>query len=459
MLVKNQEYEVKIEDMGNDGEGIGHIDGIAVFVKDAVMGDVCRVRIIKVKKSYAYGRLMEVITPSAFRVMPKCDKARSCGGCTMQHISYEKQLEYKWNKVKNCLERIGGIQDADAMMEPIYGMEEPFYYRNKAQFPVGTDKDGNIVMGFYAGRTHSIIPTESCVIQAKGNDMLLRSVREFMSEEGIPSYHEENHNGLVRHVLTRVGFTTGEIMVCLVINGQTLPKADKLVAKLSAVPGMTSICININTEKTNKILGDTCKTLWGQDYITDYIGDVKYQISPLSFYQVNPVQTKVLYEKALEYADLQGNEVVWDLYCGIGTISLFLAQKAKHVHGVEIVPQAIADAKQNAQLNGLENTTFYVGKAEEVLPREYEQNDIYADVIVVDPPRKGCDERALQTMVQMAPKRIVYVSCDPATLARDLKWLGEHGYQPKKVAVVDQFCHSGHVETCVLLAKTSISEV
>ena len=249
MLVKNQEYEVQIEDMGNDGEGIGHIDGIAVFVKDAVMGDFCRVRIIKVKKSYAYGRLMEVITPSAFRVMPKCDKARSCGGCTMQHISYEKQLEYKWNKVKNCLERIGGIQDAGAMMEPIYGMEEPFYYRNKAQFPVGTDKDGNIVMGFYAGRTHSIIPTESCVIQAKGNDTLLRLVREYMSEEGIPSYDEENHNGLVRHVLTRVGFTTGEIMVCLVINGQTLPKADKLVAKLTAVPGMISICINIKCNR------------------------------------------------------------------------------------------------------------------------------------------------------------------------------------------------------------------
>lgn len=453
-LVKNQEYEITIEDMGNDGEGIGHIDGIAVFVKDAVMGDVCRVRIIKVKKNYAYGRLMEVLTPSAFRVMPKCDKARSCGGCTMQHIAYEKQLEYKWNKVKNCLERIGGIENAATLMEPIYGMEEPFYYRNKAQFPVGTDKDGNVVMGFYAGRTHTIIPTENCVIQAKGNDKMLRLVREFMMEEGISSYDEEKHSGLVRHVLTRVGFTTGEIMVCLVINGEKLPKSDKLVEKLKDLEGMTSICININTEKTNKILGDTCKTLWGQDYITDYIGDVKYQISPLSFYQVNPVQTKVLYEKALEYAGLEGGEVVWDLYCGIGTISLFLAQRAKHVHGVEIVPQAIEDAGRNAALNGFTNTTFYVGKAEEVLPREFEQNHIYADVIVVDPPRKGCDVRALETMVQMAPKRIVYVSCDPATLARDLKWLGEHGYVPKKVAVVDQFCHSGHTEAVTCLERT-----
>ena len=325
-------------------------------------------------------------------------------------------------------------------------------YRNKAQFPVGRDKDGKVVIGFYAGRTHTIIDTPHCDIQAEGNDAIIRCVRDFLQEYNISTYDEETHTGLMRHILTRVGFTTGEIMVCLIINGTKLPHADVLVERLLQIDGMTSISININQDKTNRILGDTCKTLWGQDYITDYIGDVKYQISPLSFYQVNPVQTKKLYDKALEYTNLQGGETVWDLYCGIGTISLFLSKKAAKVYGVEIVPQAIADAKVNAQINGIENVQFFVGKAEEVLPVEYKEHGVYADVIVVDPPRKGCDETLLQTIADMQPKRMVYVSCDPATLARDVKRMGELGYQVEKVAVVDQFCHSGHVETVVLLS-------
>ena len=452
-LKKNQDYEIKIEDMGNDGEGIGHIEGMAVFVKDAVIGDVAKVRIIKVNKNYAYGRLMELLTPSLYRVEPLCDKARQCGGCTMQHIAYEKQLEYKWNKVKNCLERIGGFSNAEALMEPIYGMEKPFFYRNKGQFPVGAGEDGTVEMGFYAGRSHRIIDTQKCVIQAKGNEEIIHCVRQFLEEYKIPAYNEETHTGLVRHVLTRVGFTTGQIMVCIIINGKKLPHSEALVKALSNIKGMTSISLNINQEKTNKILGNTCVTLWGEAYITDYIGNIQYQISPLSFYQVNPVQTKVLYEKALEYAALTGKEVVWDLYCGIGTISLFLAQKAKQVYGVEIVPEAIADAKRNAALNHITNSEFFVGKAEEVLPREYEKNGVYADVIVVDPPRKGCDDTLLATMLTMKPARIVYVSCDPATLARDLKILCEKEYQLKKVAVVDQFCHSGHVECVTLLQK------
>ena len=455
-LVKNENYQVLIEDMGNDGEGIGHVQGMTVFIKDAVVGDLAEVKIVKVKKNIAYGRLMKLITPSPYRVEPVCDKAKRCGGCTMQQVSYEQQLEYKWNKVKNCLQRIGKMENVEAIMEkPAYGMNNPFHYRNKAQFPVGRDKNGDVVIGFYAGRSHDIIDTESCAIGAPVNDQIVAIVRSFIEDNHISTYDEETGRGLVRHILIRVGFTTKEIMVCLVTNGNKLPHSEILIDELVKVDGMTSICLNVNMENTNRILGDKCITLWGQSYITDYIGDIKYQISPLSFYQVNPVQTNVLYNKALEYADLSGDETVWDMYCGIGTISLFLAQKAKKVYGVEIVPQAIDDARHNAEINGITNAEFFVGKAEEVVPDIYKKggDGSHADVVVVDPPRKGCDQVLLDTLVHMAPERIVYVSCDPATLARDVKILQEKGYEAKKVAVVDQFCHSGHVETVVLLSQ------
>ena len=441
--------------MGNDGEGIGHVQGMTVFVKDAVVGDLAEVKIVKVKKNIAYGRLMKLITPSPYRVEPVCDKAKRCGGCTMQQVSYEQQLEYKWNKVKNCLQRIGKMENVEAIMEkPAYGMDDPFHYRNKAQFPVGRDKNGDVVIGFYAGRSHDIIDTESCAIGAPVNDQIVAIVRSFIEDNHISTYDEETGRGLVRHILIRVGFTTKEIMVCLVTNGNKLPHSEILIDELVKIDGMTSICLNVNMENTNRILGDKCITLWGQSYITDYIGDIKYQISPLSFYQVNPVQTNVLYNKALEYADLSGDETVWDMYCGIGTISLFLAQKAKKVYGVEIVPQAIDDARHNAEINGITNAEFFVGKAEEVVPDIYKKggDGSHADVVVVDPPRKGCDQVLLDTLVHMAPERIVYVSCDPATLARDVKILQEKGYEAKKVAVVDQFCHSGHVETVVKLS-------
>lgn len=452
---KNQMVELYIDDIGNEGEGIGHIDGYALFLKDAVMGDRVRARIIKTKKNYGFARVEEILEPSGDRVEPKCPAARPCGGCTLQHLSYEKQLEYKFNKVKNCLERIGGLAGIQEKMEPIYGMEEPFYYRNKAQFPVGTDKDGNLVTGFYAGRTHTIVDCTHCVIQHPVNEPILLKVLEYMKKNKIPAYDEKNHQGLVRHIVTRVGFVTGEIMVCLVLNGNKtqLRNLDELVDSLKEIEGMTSICVNVNKERTNKILGNQIENIYGPAYIYDYIGDVKYQIGPLSFFQVNPGQTKVLYEKVLEYAQLRGEETVWDLYCGIGTISLFLARKAKQVYGVEIVKEAIDDAKLNATMNHIENARFFVGKAEEVLPREYEKNGVYADVIVVDPPRKGCDGKLLDTMVRMAPKRIVYVSCDPATLARDVKMLGENGYRVEKVSVVDQFGHSSHVECVVLMSR------
>lgn len=448
---KNDILTLKIEDIGHDGEGIGKVDGYTLFVKDAVIGDVVEAKVMKAKKNYGYARMMKVITPSPHRVEPLCPYAKQCGGCQIQMMSYEEQLRFKENKVLNNLKRIGGFQEIP--MEPILGMEEPFYYRNKAQFPVGTDTNGKLITGFYAGRTHSIINNRKCYLGVEENEQVLDRVLGWMERHGITSYDEETGKGLVRHVLIRYGFVTKEVMVCLVINGAGVPQKEELIDSLREIPGMTSITTSSNTKRTNVIMGEKITLLWGQSYITDYIGDIQYQISPLSFYQVNPAQTKVLYETALEYAGLHGDETVWDLYCGIGTISLFLAQKAKQVYGVEIVPEAIEDARRNAKLNQVENAEFFVGKAEDVLPEKYEKEQIHADVIVVDPPRKGCEESVLDTMVQMQPERIVYVSCDSATLARDLKYLCERGYEVKKVRAVDQFPQGVHVETVVLLER------
>ena len=450
---KNDLLTVTIEDMGHDGEGIGKVDGYTVFVKDTVIGDKVQAKIMKAKKNYGYARLVEIMEPSKDRVEPRCAYARQCGGCQIQALSYEKQLAYKQQKIKNNLIRIGGFQKEEIPMQPIIGMEDPYHYRNKAQFPVGCDKEGHLIAGFYAGRTHSIISNRKCYLGVEVNEQILNLVLAHMEAYDIPAYDETTGKGLVRHVLIRYGFQSKEIMVCLVVNGSRIPGTEDLIAKLREIPGMTSISLNINREKTNVILGRKGKLLWGQEYITDTIGPIAYQISPQSFYQVNPVQTQKLYEKALEYAGLEGNETVWDLYCGIGTISLFLAQKAKQVYGVEIVPAAIEDAKRNATLNHITNAEFFVGKAEEVLPEKYEKEGIYADVIVVDPPRKGCEESVLATMVKMQPKRIVYVSCDSATLARDLKYLRGEGYEVKKVQGVDQFPHTVHVETVVLLSQ------
>ena len=454
LLKKNDQVEITIEDMGSEGEGIGKYQGYTLFVKDTVIGDHALVQVTKTGKTYGYARLVKLITSSGFRAEPRCPIAARCGGCQLMHVDYKKQLEYKENKVRNCLTRIGGF--SDFYMEPISGMEEPYYYRNKSQFPVGRNKDGSIAIGFYAGRTHSIIDTRHCHIGAEINEDILAFMRSFIEKYKIESYDEESHKGLLRHILIRAGFNTGEIMVCLVINGTALPHSDELVKGLCQIKGMASICLNINKGKTNVILGDKVVTLWGAAYITDKIGSVMYRISPLSFYQVNPVQTKKLYDIALDYADLQGDEVVWDLYCGIGTISLFLAGKAKQVYGVEIIPQAIEDARTNARINNITNAEFYAGAAEEVLPRMYKEENIRADVIVVDPPRKGCEQSLLDTILTMAPKKVVYVSCDPATLARDLKYLCEKGYELVKVRAVDQFCHTTHVECVVLMSRVEM---
>ena len=459
---KNDIVTVEITDIGVSGEGIGHVDGYTLFIKDAVIGDVVEAKVMKAKKNYGYARLMKVITPSEYRVEPKCAFARRCGGCQIQEMSYNRQLVFKDQKIRGNLERIGGFtkDQIDTVMQPVVGMEHPFGYRNKAQFPFGTDKEGNPITGFYAGRTHDIIANTDCALGVEQNKEILEIILQYMRENKIKSYNEKTGKGLIRHALIRYGFKTKEIMVCLVINGKKLPKAERLIEKLIQIEGMTSITISPNTRRDNVIMGDSYEILWGQGYITDYIGNVKYQISPLSFYQVNPVQTEKLYGLALEYADLKGDETVWDLYCGIGTISLFLAQKAKQVYGVEIVPQAIDDAKENAKINAIDNAEFFVGKAEEVLPeyyaeyeREHNGETAHADVIVVDPPRKGCDETLLETIVKMQPEKVVYVSCDSATLARDLKYLCANGYEIKMCRGVDQFPQSVHVETVVLLSQ------
>ena len=462
---KNDIVTVEITDIGVSGEGIGHVDGYTLFIKDAVIGDVVEAKVMKAKKNYGYARLMKVITPSEYRVEPKCAFARRCGGCQIQEMSYDRQLVFKDQKIRGNLERIGGFtkDQIDTVMQPVVGMEHPFGYRNKAQFPFGTDKEGNPITGFYAGRTHDIIANTDCALGVEQNKEILEIILQYMRENKIKSYDEKTGKGLIRHALIRYGFKTKEIMVCLVINGKKLPKAERLIEKLIQIEGMTSITISPNTRRDNVIMGDSYEILWGQGYITDYIGNVKYQISPLSFYQVNPVQTEKLYGLALEYADLKGDETVWDLYCGIGTISLFLAQKAKQVYGVEIVPQAIDDAKENAKINAIDNAEFFVGKAEEVLPeyyaeyeREHNGETAHADVIVVDPPRKGCDETLLETIVKMQPEKVVYVSCDSATLARDLKYLCANGYEIKMCRGVDQFPQSVHVETVVLLSKGEV---
>ena len=459
---------------------------------------------MKAKKNYAYAHLEEVIAPSPYRQKALCPIARQCGGCQLQNMTYARQLEFKQNKVRNNIVRLGGFDGdfIDGIIEPVIGMDEPWRYRNKAQYPIGRDKSGRIVAGFYAGRTHSIIPVEDCLIGVEENKEILDILLQHMDKFHVSAYDETTGLGLVRHLLIRKGFESGQIMVCLVVNyvegkkghisgknsfTEFIPGQQELVSALSKIPGMTSISVSINTQKTTVIMGLKIHNIWGEPVIRDTLRGLEFEISPLSFYQVNPAQTEKLYGQALEYAGLTGKETVWDLYCGIGTITLSMAKSAGSVYGVEIIPEAIEDAKKNALRNGIDNATFMCGKAEEVLPGFYEReaeaalsaategsasesaaetadatvdmhkvrssSALHPDVIVVDPPRKGCDEKCLETMLKMAPDRIVYVSCDSATLARDLRILCDGGYELKKVRPCDMFPWSGHVETVCLLSK------
>lgn len=486
MLRKNEIVTFQIEDMSDEGLGIGHTDdGIAVFVKDTVIGDSVRVSITKVKKTYAFGRAVEILTPSPDRVMPRCPVARSCGGCQIQEMSYPAQLHFKENKVLGNIRRIGGIEcqkaglvrktgkDQCALFYPIIGSRAPFHYRNKSEYPVGRDKNGKLVAGFYAGRTHTIVSGAQCVIGIEENQPILNAVLGWMETFHITEYQEATGKGLVRNIMIRCGFATGQIMVVIVANADRLPHEAELVKEIcGALPGaesligeadpavdscgvrraITGIVLNTNKERTNVILGRKNRTLWGSDAIEDAIGNIRYRISPLSFYQVNPYQTRTLYEMARAYAGLTGKETVWDLYCGTGTISLYLAPYAKQVYGVEVVPDAIVNARENAKLNHINNAQFLTGKAEEVLPREYQEHQIHADVLVVDPPRKGLDGSVIDTIAAMAPERVVYISCNSATLARDLAVFAQKGYMTRKIQPVDMFPQGVHVECVVLLS-------
>lgn len=450
LLKKNEKHLITIEDIGHNGEGIGRIEGMTVFVEGGVPGDLLKIKIVEVKKNYATGELIKIVKPSEHRIQPICSIAEICGGCQIQQIDYCAQLVLKTNRVRANIERIGKLENV--IIHNTIGMEIPARYRNKAQFPIGRSEQ-QAVIGFYKKGSHEIINTESCYIQHEINDRLISLMKAYIEKHQVSTYDEKTGQGLLRHVLTKVGFSTGEIMVILVTNGKELPGKDALIEDLTAnIPGLKSVVQNINTKKGNRILGHECITLYGSDQIVDTLGKLKFKISPLSFFQVNPMQTEVLYGKALEYAGLTGIERVFDVYCGIGTISLFLAQKAKHVYGIEVVEAAIEDAKENARINGIENVTFYVGEAEEVVPKLYKEG-IEADVVVVDPPRKGCDEKVLDTMVKMNPKRIVYVSCNPATLARDLRYLEDRGYHTVEVQPVDMFPHTMHVECVVLMSR------
>lgn len=496
-VAKNDTCVIEIIGMNHDGEGVGRVEGYTLFVSGALPGEQVEVKVLKTKKQYGYAKLQKVLKPSSDRVSPPCEIYDQCGGCQLQHLSYEAQLDWKRQHVIDALERIGKLSVAkelgtdldtgkgadtgltlsgtssieDRVSEeikeikvlPTLGMAEPWRYRNKAQVPIGvapersarSTQESSLIGGFYAKGSHRIIDMETCLIQHEQNDEVIVHIKQIGRNLGIAPYNEETGQGLLRHVVVRIGRTTGEIMVVLVTNGDRIPKVEEWIQEItSQIPQVTSICQNVNTRRTNVIFGDVTRVLWGSEVIYDYIGNVKFAISARSFYQVNPEQTEVLYEKTVEYAGLTGNETVIDAYCGIGTISLFLAQHAKKVYGVEIVPEAIEDARVNAELNGMSHVQFEVGASEDVIPRWKEQG-VEADVIVVDPPRKGCDAKLLETILEMKPERVVYVSCNPATLARDLRVLEDGGYKVVEVQPVDMFPHTMHVECCALIVRSN----
>jgi 23S rRNA (uracil1939-C5)-methyltransferase len=449
-MIKNDSVTIEITDVTHEGQGVGRYEGLTVFVDGALIDEEVLVRIIKVNSNYSVGKVIKIIRESPHRIQPFCLVFQKCGGCNIQQLEYSEQLKLKRRLVEQALIRIGKI--SGATINDTIGMEKPFHYRNKAQYPVSF-KNGQTLSGFYAKQSHEVIDCGNCSIQTEQSNSIKDCVLDFLRQKKINIYNEVSHKGLVRHIMTRSGFHTDETMVVLVINGSSLPFVEELVERLTyGFHEIHSIVLNINMKRTNVIMGDKNITVFGEDYITDKIGEFIFKISPNSFFQVNPVQTQVLYQTALDFAGLTGCETVYDLYCGAGTISLFLSQKAKKVIGVEIVKQAVHDAQENAFFNDVHNVEFICGEAEEVIPRLYNKGEM-ADVVVVDPPRKGCDQKLLETLVEMAPSRIVYVSCNPATLARDLGYLSQNGFEVREVQPVDMFPWTGHVECVVRIQK------
>lgn len=449
-VVKGNTYTIDILRLGSSGEGVGRYENFTVFVRGALPGETVQAKVDVVKKQYATAILQDIVTPSPQRVEPLCPVYAQCGGCQLQHMSYDGELQEKQGQVRDALERIGRLTGIDVF--PTLGAATSWEYRNKMQFPAAAAK-GKAVVGCYAAGSHRVIDVASCAIQKAGNNDILRIVRQWMNDYRVPAYNEQAHAGVVRHVMGRVGVRTGELMVCLVTAQADVPHAAELIGMLrEELLNLTSVVQNINTRRTNVILGPETKILYGTPTIHDSIGPLTFNISAQSFFQVNSEQAQRLYEKALEFADLQGDETVADVYCGTGTITLFLAQKAKKVYGIEIVAPAIRDAVKNAADNGVINAEFILGDAVEKLP-ELIKSGVRPDVIVLDPPRAGCGEPVLAAIAQSQPKRVVYVSCNPATLARDLAYLNDHGYQPVKVQPVDMFPRTHHVETVVLMSR------
>lgn len=441
---KNETITLKFEDLTHEGSGVGKVNGYPLFVPNALPGEEATIKVVKANKNFGFGKVLELMKESPDRVAPLCDVF--CNGCGLQHMSYRLQLEMKQNQVQRVMKKVAHLEHVP--VHSIIGMDEPIHYRNKVQIPVG-EKNGRLITGFYQKRSHRIMEnTETCVTHNNVINDVVKSVRDIADRLGIPAYDEENHRGVLRHIVVRTGQATNEIMVVLVTRTEKVPEQDTIVEELTtAYPAIKSVMQNVNDERTNVILGKKTKLLWGEKYIYDRIGDLTFAISAKSFYQVNPVQTKTLYDKALEYAQISPKDIVIDAYCGIGTISLFLAERARKVYGIEVVPGAIDDAKDNARINGITNSEFYVGEAEKVMPW-WKMQGLDPDVIVVDPPRKGCDEELLKAMIDMQPKRIVYVSCNPSTLARDLRILEDGGFATKEVQPVDMFPQTEHVE-CV----------
>lgn len=450
---KNKEYEFKIESVTSEGMGVSHIDGFCVFISGTVDGDVVKALVLKVKTGYAYAKVTKIITPSSYRVNSPCPAFSKCGGCQLMHINYEKQLDIKKDIIENALKRIGKL---DVSVNEMIGSSNQFRYRNKMIFPIGIDKNGKKICGFYRERSHDIVELDDCLLGDEIISKIIDAVMKFIEKYKITVYNEEQHKGIIRRLFFRKGFHTGEIMVVLSINAKTLPHYSELAENISKLSNnIKSVILNFNTKKTNAVLGDTNAVIYGSQTITDYLLGMKYEISPHSFFQINPVQTEKLYNKALELAEISENDKVMDLYCGIGTISLSAAKKAKSVIGVEIVEQAILDARKNSEENNIKNVTFYAKDASEIVPQLIDNGET-TDIVILDPPRKGSDEKTLTAIVKANPKRIVYVSCNPATLARDLKFLEDNGYTTKSVCGVDMFSQTMHIESVALIVKRDL---
>lgn len=448
VIEKNKEYIIEITSISSDGNGVGHIDGFAVFVPQTSVGDTVKILAVKVNKSFAYGKLIEIIKSSSDRCDPMCKAYKRCGGCQLRHINYEAQLRVKRDTVENAMRRIGKFEGFT--VKETVGMKNPTAYRNKMVFPVGK-VDGKNVCGFYAMRSHDIIPLDACPLGDELNAEINKVVLDYMHECNVSPYDEVNHTGIIRRVFTRKSFSENEFMVVISANARSLVKCNMLIEKLRNVSDkIVGIILNINTKRNNLVLSEENCTLWGKDRLSDVLCGVKFEISPQSFFQVNPVQTELLYKKALEYAKLDKNTSVMDIYCGIGTISLCAALRAKSVIGVEIVEKAIDDARKNAVMNGIENAVFYANSAENIVPELIDSGET-PDVIILDPPRKGSDELTLASIVKAQPKRVVYVSCNPATLARDARFLADRGYSLSEATAFDLFPHTNHVETVLVM--------